>query len=181
MLNLFCCAETGSIRRPAATSARNNIGTYLCIMYTRQEASLIRKKFWTSFGQYMRPLPGAGGEPINWLNYKTGIRHLYFRMDADNTKAAVAIELKHPDPIIQQQYFEQLQQVRSILEATTNERWSWKANQTDEDGNVVSRISIDLPGVNIFNENDWPAIISFLKPRMLALDQFWEQVKNMFE
>ena len=33
-------------------------------MYSRQEASILRKKFWTSFGQYLRPLPNADGEMI---------------------------------------------------------------------------------------------------------------------
>jgi hypothetical protein len=30
-------------------------------------------------------------------------------------------------------------------------------------------------------EGDWPAIISFLKPRIIALDEFWENVKPGFE
>ena len=92
-------------------------------MYTRQEASRTRKKFWTSFGQYMRPLPGDNGDTINWLNYKTGIRHLYFRMDADTTQASITIELRHTDLLLQQQYFEQLQQVKILLEVQTAEEW----------------------------------------------------------
>ena len=42
-------------------------------MYSRQEASQLRKNFWTSFGQYMRPLPNADGERVNWLNYKAAV------------------------------------------------------------------------------------------------------------
>jgi hypothetical protein len=150
-------------------------------MYTRQEASLIRKKFWTSFGQYMRPLPGANGDTINWLNYKTGIRHLYFRMDADTTQASIAIELRHTNLSLQQQYFEQLQQVKILLEVQTGEDWKWELHQPDEDGNMVSRVSIALEKVNIFDTADWPTIISFLKPRIQALDKFWDLVKDGFE
>jgi hypothetical protein len=149
-------------------------------MYTRQEASLIRKQFWTSFGQYMRPLPGANGDTINWLNYKTGIRHLYFRMDADTTQASIAIELRHTNLSLQQQYFEQLQQVKILLEEQTGEEWKWELHQPDEDGNMVSRVSIALEKVNIFNTANWPTIISFLKPRILALDKFWDLVKDGF-
>jgi hypothetical protein len=150
-------------------------------MYSRQEASQIRKTFWTRFGQYMRPLPGASGETVNWLNYKTGIQHIYFRMDVTNKEAAVSIELKHPDPTDQDVYFEKLQQVRNILEETVGEKWQWLPHQTDEDGAIVSRITTTLPGVNIFSEADWPAIISFLKPRILALDEFWGMVKDVIE
>ena len=150
-------------------------------MYTKQEASLIRKKFWTRFGQYMRPLPGAGGEPVNWLNYKTGIKHFYFRMDAGHQHASVSIELKHPDPVLQQKYFLQLQQLKNILQQITGEPWVWQSQQPDEDGNLISRAGIVLENVNVFRESDWPAIISFLKPRIMALDEFWEQVKDGFD
>ncbi len=150
-------------------------------MYTRQEASLIRKQFWTSFGQYMRPLPGANGDTVNWLNYKTGIRHLYFRMDADTKQASISIELRHADPLLQQKYFEQLLQLKNLLEPETGEEWQWELHQPDEDGNMVSKISTTLANVNIFNNADWATIISFLKPRILALDKFWDLVKDGFE
>ncbi|MET0394729.1 MAG: DUF4268 domain-containing protein [Chitinophagaceae bacterium] len=150
-------------------------------MYSKQETALLKKNFWTSFGQYMRPLPGAGGEPVNWLNYKTGIRHLYFRLDADSRQAAIGIELRHPDPDLRRQYYEQLEQLKAILEQETGEAWEWQLHAIDEDGREVSRIGIQLPGVNIFRREDWPAIISFFKPRLLALDAFWELVREGFE
>ena len=133
-------------------------------MYTRQEASLMRKKFWTSFGQYMRPLPGTDGEAVNWLNYKTGIKHLYFRMDADASQASVSIEIRHPDISLQEQYFRRLQQLKNILDEQAGEEWQWQLHQADEDGNIISRISVTSGEVNIFNTDNWPAIISFLKP-----------------
>ncbi|MBC7875445.1 MAG: DUF4268 domain-containing protein [Ferruginibacter sp.] len=149
-------------------------------MYSKQEIALIRKKFWTSFGQYMRPVIGAGGDTINWLNYKTGLRHVYFRMDAGNESVSIAIELRHPETTQQKHYFEQLQQLVLILEQSIGEKWNWQLHETDEDGHTVSRISKTEVGVNIFAEADWPAIISFLKPRIIALDHFWMQVKDGF-
>jgi hypothetical protein len=149
-------------------------------MYTRQEASHMRKKFWTSFGQYMRPLPGANGETVNWLNYKTGIKHLYFRMNADTERASVSIEIRHPDLLLQQQYFQKLRQVKNMLEEQTGEEWQWQLHQPGEDGNIISRIISTAEEVNIFNTNDWATIISFLKPRLLALNKFWYEVKDVF-
>ncbi|WP_276501578.1 DUF4268 domain-containing protein [Terrimonas pollutisoli] len=149
-------------------------------MYSRQEASQLRKNFWTSFGQYMRPLPNAEGETVNWLNYKTGIRHLYFRMDADNRRASIAIEMRHPDTSTQQEYFQKFVALKNVFYDTLQEEWDWQLHAVDEDGKPVSRISKTINGVNIFNNADWPAIISFLKPRMLALDNFWSLVKEGF-
>lgn len=150
-------------------------------MYSRQDASQLRKNFWTSFGQYMRPLRNADDEPVNWLNYKTGVKHLYFRMDADNHKAGIAIELHHPDPLVQLHYFKKFQLLEKFLHQTVGEIWQWQLHDTDEDAKLVSRISIQLQNVNVFDVNDWPAIISFLKPRILALDSFWTMVKAQFD
>lgn len=149
-------------------------------MYTRQEASLIRQKFWTSFGQYMRPVKGAEGEAVNWLNYKTGVKNFFIKMDADTSVARIAIELRHPDGALQQQYFEQLQHWRTLLEQISGGTWHWQLLVPDEHGQLVSRIERTLDGVNIFSENDWPAIISFLKPAIISLDEFWTGVKDSF-
>ncbi|OSZ77691.1 hypothetical protein CAP36_15100 [Chitinophagaceae bacterium IBVUCB2] len=150
-------------------------------MYTRQEASLINKKFWTSFGMYMKPVASASGETVNWLNYKTGIKHIFFRMDVDKSKASVAIELRHPDKLIQQYFYEQLVTLKKMLEQMVGEKWAWQMHLEDEDGAIVSRIDKTITGVNVFNENDWPAIISFLKPRIIALDEFWYTAKDILE
>lgn len=149
-----------------------------CGMFTKQASSRLRKEFWTSFGQYMKPVAGASGQPVNWLNYKTGIRDIFFRMDADEKSAGIGIEIRHADPVLQQKYFEQFSQLKTILEDITEEAWVWDFFRNDEDGNGISRIGILLDEVNIFNRQDWPAIISFLKPRIIALDRFWDQVKE---
>ena len=149
-------------------------------MYSKQEAGLVRKNFWTRFGQYMKPLPNAEGETVNWLNYKTGIKHIYFRMDADNKRASIAIELTHPDQLQRKQYYDQFRQMKSLMTETIGEEWKWQSDIADEHGKPISRIGIEMNGVNIFNTEDWPAIISFLKPRMISLDKFWCMVKYAF-
>lgn len=149
-------------------------------MYDKQEASRLRRNFWTSFGQYMRPLPGAEGQPVNWLNYKTGIRHLYFRMDANQHQASIAIELRHPDALEREELFNKLTELKSIFNETTGNEWTWELYATDDDGREVSRIRSILNNVNVFNTADWPAIISFLKPGILGLDKFWNLVKENF-
>ncbi len=150
-------------------------------MYSRQEASLIRKKFWTSFGVYMKPVTSASGETINWLNYKTGIKDVFFRMDFDKDNASIAIELRHPDRQIQQYYYEQLLSLKNLLEQIAGDKWNWQLHQQDENSVSISRVEKSIKNVNIFNENDWPSVISFLKPRLIALDEFWYTAKDVIE
>ena len=102
-------------------------------------------------------------------------------MHADNIGAAIAIELAHTDTDIQQLYFEQFQQLKKIFEATMNEQWQWQLHTTDEYGKTISRIFYELPGVSVFKREDWPRLISFFKPRIVALDEFWSNVKYSFE
>ena len=150
-------------------------------MYSKQEASRLRQQFWTAFGQYMSPVLSADDEQVNWLNYKTGEKDIYFRMRADNKKASIGIELTHKDTGLQALYFEQFQQLLSLLHDTLQEAWIWQLHAHDEHGKPVSRIYTEKENVNIFKQEDWPGIISFLKPRIIALDAFWSTAKHIFE
>lgn len=154
---------------------------FLNPMYSRQEASQLKKEFWTAFGQYMAPVSSAEGGRINWMNYKTGEKHIYFRMHADTRSAVIAIELTHPDPEIQQIVYEHFEQQKRLLHDTLHEEWTWVLHTKDENGKTISKIYKDLSSVNVFNKEHWPVLISFFKPRIIALDEFWSMVKYSFE
>lgn len=150
-------------------------------MYSRAETAKIRKDFWTAFGQYMKPVPNADGLKVNWQNYKTGVKQIFFRMKAERGFASIGIELNHKDEEMQELVFGQFQEFKKLLEAELEEEWDWELHAFDESGNVVSRIQTVLDKVNVMDKNDWPAIISFLKPRIIALDAFWSNIKPAFE
>lgn len=150
-------------------------------MYTREEESKLKQEFWTAFGRYMRPILSADGMPVNWLNYKTGINGIHFKMDADRDHALIMIQLSSKDSSIRQSQYDQLLQLRPILESTLGEvDWTWKQDETDWFGKTTSSISHILPEVNVLKASDWPEIISFLKPRIMALDEFWSMAKASF-
>ena len=149
-------------------------------MYSRAEASQMRQSFWTTFGQYMAPQLSAEGERVNWINYKTGEKHVFFRMQAGTRTASIGIELTHPGPELQQMYFEQLQQFKPLLHQHLGESWTWQLHATQETG-TTSRVFTELASVNIMKREDWPQLISFFKPRIIALDAFWSDVKYAFE
>lgn len=150
-------------------------------MYTIKQISKQRKKFWTIFGQYMKPVPGATGEAVNWLNYKTGIRNIFFRLDADKQNAGVGIEIRHVTETGRLHYYNHFVALKKLMEHSTGYEWYWHAAVTDENGQTISRICQVLNKVSVLNEADWPAIINFLKPRIIALDSFWQTVKDGFE
>jgi hypothetical protein len=129
----------------------------------------------------MAPVPSAEGDTTNWINYKTGLKNVYFRMQADNRRASIAIELTHPDSGIRELFWEQFLELRTLLHETLGETWTWEADATDAIGQPLSRIYKDLAPANIFNRESWPALISFFKPRLVALDAFWADAQYSFE
>jgi len=150
-------------------------------MYTKQEASRLRQQFWTTFGQYMTPVLSAEAEKINWINYKTGEKDIYFKMQADTRQAYIAIELTQKDPGIQKLYFEHFIELRSIMENALQEKWTWQPPTQDEMGKSVAKVYTEKNSVSIFKKEDWPELISFFKPRIIALDRFWSSAKYSFE
>lgn len=150
-------------------------------MYSKEEAARLRQQFWISFGQYMKPVPSASGSTVHWINYKTGVKHIFFKMDVDNKRALISIQLTHPDSGIRHLIFNQFEEFKLMFTNTLNEEWDWLPDATDEFGKTISQISIELPAVNIYNQKHWPELISFFKPRIIALDEFWDNVKPVFE
>ena len=141
-------------------------------MYTREESSLTKQEFWTVFGKYMNPIPSAEGLKINWVNYRTGIKDLYFRMDTHSDFASISISIEHKDPGIRELFYEQFLELKPMLVDALNEEWDWQP---------TSKIVSNLPKTSVFAKDQWPDLISFFKPRIIALDSFWENAKWSFE
>lgn len=150
-------------------------------MYSKEQASQLRQAFWTTFGRYIAPQLSADGLKINWVNYKTGIKYLNFSMQAENRLANIGIVISHPDEGIQELFFEQFNELKTVLHATLNEDWEWQLHVSQENGKVISRIYTEIKGISVFNRDDWPKLISFFKPRIIALDEFWSMAKYSFD
>jgi hypothetical protein len=149
-------------------------------MFTRSEASRIKHEFWTTFGRYMAPVLSSEGEKINWINYHTGVKDIYFRMEASSKSASIAISLEHKNPDIQRHYFARLLELQDLLHITLIEKWDWQLH-IDIDGRVLTRISKTLPNVSVMNKEHWADLISFFKPRIIALDHFSASAKYHLE
>jgi len=149
-------------------------------MFTREETSRLRQEFWTTFGKYLSPIPSAEGMRINWINYRTGIKDVYFRMETLADRALISISIEHNDAGIRELFFEQFLELKDMLHLSLEEDWEWQHDAILNHRNI-SRIYKELPNCSVTNKDDWPALISFFKPRIIALDAFWENAKWSFE
>lgn len=151
-------------------------------MYSKKEISQTKRDFWTTFGLYMKPVPSAEGVKVNWKNYKTGLKNVFFRMEAGREYASIGIEITHADPLNRLLTFEQFRQHKALLEQELGEKWHWIPEDDGEYGGpFISKILKQRYGVSVMEKKFWPDIISFLKPRIIALDSFWANAKYGFE
>jgi hypothetical protein len=150
-------------------------------MFKRQEASHLREEFWTTFGRYMSPVPSAEGIKINWINYRTTVKDVYFRMDANHKSARISISIEHHDAGIRELYFQQFQELKTLLHDAVKEYWEWQPHAPVADDRIISCIYKELTGVSVFNKEQWPELISFFKPRIIAMDRFWEDARYSFD
>ena len=102
-------------------------------------------------------------------------------MQADGRRASISIELTHPDAGVRELFFEQFLELKTLLHETLGETWRWEADAVDANGQPLSRIFAELTPVNLFSRDDWPALISFFKPRLMALDEFWSNAQYAFD
>lgn len=150
-------------------------------MYSKEESHQIRTKFWTSFGQYMKLQKSSEGQTTNWVNYKTGIKDLYFRTEVGNKSARIAVEIASKDEGMRDLLYEQFEEFRPLFESYFEQEWEWVKGKYEDSGKTIHSISLQLDGVSLFRESDWPAIISFLKTNLVKWDEFWNDTKDSFE
>ena len=123
-------------------------------MYSKEEASKLRQQFWIAFGKYMKPIPSADGLPINWVNYKTGVKNVFFKMNADQRKTIISIEITNQDEETRAIYFEQFKALKLLFSDAVNEEWVWEKSILNEYGIPFAQISISLTGISIFNQKN---------------------------
>ncbi|MBO6213532.1 protein of unknown function [Algoriella xinjiangensis] len=150
-------------------------------MFSKEEAYRIKKEFWISYGTYMKLQMNAEGNRTNWVNYKTDVKGIFFRTDIERKFAEVSIEIAHPDPSVQELIYEQFEMYDNVLKGYLGEDWVWTKDDYDEQGKQIATIKTRLENVSIFRESDWPELISFLKQRMINLDEFWCDHKESFD
>lgn len=145
-------------------------------MYSAQETTAIKEEFWTKLGKYLAPVPSAAGEKINWINYKTGVKPIRFKMDALPKEAFVSIDIL-ADEELRTKLFKLFGKFKKQFPAG----YEWAEYCEDEQGRALSRIFIEKENVSIFRKTDWPELIQFFKIQIVALDLFWQEHKDFFE
>ncbi|MBK6525006.1 MAG: DUF4268 domain-containing protein [Crocinitomicaceae bacterium] len=149
-------------------------------MFTKEEKKKLKLEFWSRLEDQMTRLKNPHGSKVNWMNYNTGINHLYFRMEADEKAGRLCIDLQFPDNGVREVYWDQFEEFRDLLNDRFKGKLIWLKDFEHENGKTISRIYLEKAEVNINNQKDWDKMHLFLKLSFVKLDEFWDEFSDVF-
>ncbi|AHM61328.1 hypothetical protein D770_15370 [Flammeovirgaceae bacterium 311] len=148
-------------------------------MFTRDEAKAWNEKFYTLFGTYMRRHEPQAEGARQWLNYRTGVKGIFFRVEAGSKDAIASIDLQQSDEGVRRLFFDQFLEFRNALESHTGPLL-WESEYSLSSGRIISRIYQKQEGVSLFRQDDWHQIFPFFEKYLLGFDAFWADFREGF-
>lgn len=149
-------------------------------MYSKDEKKKYTSDFWNSFGLYMKKYNRDFGR-IKWVNYRTNVKDIYFRLNISNKQASVSIELQHNDDGIRELMFDQFKELKVVLEDNFNGDLTWDNETFNSFNQPIISISEQLHNVSIYNRDDWPKTFQFFEKRIVGLHTFWVEFNEIFK
>ena len=148
-------------------------------MLSKEARKERNEKFWSGFKEYMRGTLSSTGKRVNWLNYKTEVQDTYVRLVCDGKITAVCYDIQFKDAGIKAIFWEQLGELKKVLEASMQQETRWEENTTTKEGLEIGRISWAIENLNFYNDDDWDKIYSFYKDRLIEFDEFYQEFKDI--
>lgn len=133
-------------------------------MYSKADAQLIKKEFWSTFGNEY---------PRKWLLYNTKIKDVTFKFNVDNKKAYVMLDIEPKDENKRTIYFEKVESLKDILLEEFLPDAIFERDFYLETGKVISRIWVELTDVSLNRKTDWENIFNFFYDSMDAFERFF--------
>ncbi len=150
-------------------------------MFSKEVAKQYREEFWEEF----RRLSGSRRKqrklPPEWILDRTGVKALNLRFHVDSKLVQVGIDLETRNMDKRIELYEKLESVKKILETTMGEPMNWELDYRRENGKSVSRIYLQLEGVNIYNRDTWPSAHEFMYRHMMNLEEFYREYRDFFK
>ncbi|MFT6845144.1 MAG: hypothetical protein ACJAUV_001335 [Flavobacteriales bacterium] len=147
-------------------------------MFTSFELTQINTKFWTVLGTVMKPHKSLSGSKVNWTNYNTKVKGMYFRLLAEKKSASVCFDFETKDEDIKELQLAQFDELKTMFRQTMPAEFKIKELVIDK--RVITRFETTLENCSLFNESTWPTMFAFYKSHLIAFDIFWSDFKDLF-
>jgi hypothetical protein len=150
-------------------------------MYTKEESKALREEFWNTFNALSKMKRLRKKLPGEWVLTQTGVKALNLRFHVDRKVAQVGIDLETRNMDRRFELYEKLESVKKVMEEAMNEPLIWELEYIRENGKSVSRIYLQMDGVDIYNKETWQAGHQFMFDRMSKLEAFYLEYRDFFK
>ena len=148
-------------------------------MLSKEERKQRNTEFWEGFRKEMRSTRSSNGKSINWINYPTDVKGVYLRLEADGNGVRMCFDIQPKDDGIRSILYEQMTELKRVMEDTVGEADCWNEFDRVFNGRNVSRIYWEDKSLNFYKNEDFEAIKSFFKVKLIAFDEFYQEFKDI--
>ena len=145
-------------------------------MYTKEEAKAIKIGFWDGFKRYSKK---RGRKMTSWVLKGTQIKEVQLKFDLNEQGAFVMLQVDSKSDESRLAVFESFEKYKSVIDETCGEGLIWDKHYFIKGFKEVSVIYYQLPGVVIFNKEDWEKCYAFFFSQMCLLEEAFLDVKEV--
>ena len=127
----------------------------------------------------MREHKSSNGRGINWLNYPSDVKSIFIRLEVDKKMVALNFDVQFRDPEILDLVWEQLLEMRKIMEATMGVEGNWLQDLYLPNGQQFYRIQWKSEQWNFYDLSTHEEIYTFLESTLLKFDEFYQEFKEI--
>ena len=144
-------------------------------MFTREEIKEARLAFWEGFRQYCRR------QRIyrRWVLTGVKIKSVQLKFYADERKALVLFQIDHKHVLRRFEVYECFLSYQNLFRQAAGDDLQWEEEYRGIEGQEVSAIYFELPGVNIYRQADWERIYAFFVDKMPRLEELYFEFRDL--
>jgi len=150
-------------------------------MYSKDENRKLRKEFWSAFSEYTKFYSMKIGEPIQWVFYRTGVKGVELKFDLENKVVRVILEVNVKNIDKRFDIYVELDKYKSIINSDFNDKLLWFEDYQLPEDKFVSRIFVELYGLNFHNRDKWPEIFLFMAENMFKLQTNFMDIQPLLK
>ena len=150
-------------------------------MFSKDEEKALRSAFWGTLTTKIQKYRSVSGRRINWFKYPTGLNEIYIRTEVDQHGCRICIDLQFKDAGIRELFYEQFLETKTVFENTMKSPIVWNPQFEHSYGTEVARISVENNTTNLFNQEDWPEMHTFIVTHLRRVDEYWEDFGELFK
>lgn len=145
------------------------------IMFTKDEAKEIRIAFWEGFKRYCK----RHQVYRKWVLTGVKIRSTQLKFYADREKALVLFQIDHKNDFRRFEVYECILCYQTLFREACGEELKWEEEYTGIEGQEVSAIYFELPGVNLYRAEDHEKIYAFFVEKMALLEDLYYEYRDL--